>query len=176
MTDNVYGGTFRLFDKILTRYGLTFSFIDTSDLTAVERAFTPQTRLLFLETPTNPVLRVSDIAAAAALAHARGIRVAVDNTFASPCLQRPLGLGADMVVHSTTKYLNGHSDSVGGAVIAARETTSSGCDSSRIRPARSSVPSTAGWSCAAPRPSPSAWRGTRSMAWRSRSSCRRTRK
>ncbi len=121
VTDNVYGGTFRLFDKILTRYGLTFSFIDTSDLTAVERAFTPQTRLLFLETPTNPVLRVSDIAAAAALAHARGIRVAVDNTFASPCLQRPLGLGADMVVHSTTKYLNGHSDSVGGAVIAARE-------------------------------------------------------
>ena len=121
VTDNVYGGTFRLFDKILTRYGLAFSFVDTSNLAAIEHAFTPETRLLFLETPTNPVLRVSDIAAAAELAHARNVRVAVDNTFASPCLQRPLRLGADLVVHSTTKYLNGHSDSVGGVVIATRD-------------------------------------------------------
>jgi cystathionine gamma-lyase/cystathionine beta-lyase/cystathionine gamma-lyase/homocysteine desulfhydrase len=118
VTDNVYGGTFRLFDKVLTRYGLTFSFVDTSKLDAIESAFRPETRLLFLETPTNPVLRLSDIAAAADIAHRHGASVAVDNTFASPSLQRPLDLGADLVVHSTTKYLNGHSDSVGGAVIA----------------------------------------------------------
>jgi cystathionine gamma-lyase/cystathionine beta-lyase/cystathionine gamma-lyase/homocysteine desulfhydrase len=121
VTDNVYGGTFRLFDQILTRYGLTFSFVDTSDLAIVECAFTPKTRLLFLETPTNPVLRVSDIAAVCDLAHSRNVSVVVDNTFASPCLQRPLDLGADLVVHSTTKYLNGHSDSIGGIVIATRE-------------------------------------------------------
>src|SRR5499427_4797326 len=90
VTDNTYGGTFRLFDKVLTRYGLQFTFVDTSDLAATERAFTPKTRLVFVETPTNPVLRLSDIAAISAMAHARGVPVAVDNTFASPCLQRPL--------------------------------------------------------------------------------------
>jgi len=121
VTDNTYGGTFRLFDKVLTRYGLQFSFVDTSDLGATERAFTPKTRLVFVETPTNPVLRLSDIAAIAQMAHARGVPVAVDNTFASPCLQRPIALGADMVVHSTTKYLNGHSDSIGGVVVATRD-------------------------------------------------------
>ena len=121
VTDNTYGGTFRLFDKVLTRYGLTFSFIDTSDHSCLERAFTPRTKLLFIETPTNPVLRITDLAAAVKLAHSRGALVAVDNTFASPCLQRPLEFGADLVVHSTTKYLNGHSDSVGGAVIANRD-------------------------------------------------------
>jgi cystathionine gamma-lyase/cystathionine beta-lyase/cystathionine gamma-lyase/homocysteine desulfhydrase len=121
VTDNVYGGTFRLFDQVLTRYGLTFSFVDTSDLSQLQRAFTSRTRLLFVETPTNPVMRVTDIAQAAELAHARGAVFAVDNTFASPCLQRPLELGADLVVHSTTKYLNGHSDSVGGVVIATRD-------------------------------------------------------
>jgi cystathionine beta-lyase/cystathionine gamma-synthase len=121
VTDNTYGGTYRLFDKVLTRYGITFSFVDTSDLEATERAFTPATKLLFLETPTNPVLRLSDIAALSAMAEARGVTVAVDNTFASPCLQRPLELGAHLVVHSTTKYLNGHSDSLGGVVIAKRD-------------------------------------------------------
>jgi cystathionine beta-lyase/cystathionine gamma-synthase len=121
VTDNTYGGTFRLFDKILTRYGLTFSFVDTSKLAEIERAITPKTRVVFLETPTNPVLRLIDIAAAAKLAHSRGALVVVDNTFASPCLQRPIELGADLVVHSTTKYLNGHSDSVGGVVVATRE-------------------------------------------------------
>jgi cystathionine beta-lyase/cystathionine gamma-synthase len=120
VTDNVYGGTFRLFDKVLTRHGLTFSFVDTSRLEDIAAAFTARTKLLFLETPTNPVLRITDIAAASELAHGRGIPVAVDNTFASPYLQRPLELGADLVVHSTTKYLNGHSDSVGGAVIARK--------------------------------------------------------
>ena len=121
VTDNTYGGTFRLFDKILTRYGLTFSYVDTSDLEVTARAITPATKLVFLETPTNPVMRLSDIAAVAALARRHDARVVVDNTFASPCLQRPIELGADLVVHSTTKYLNGHSDSVGGAVIATRD-------------------------------------------------------
>ena len=121
VTDNTYGGTFRLFDKVLTRYGLQFSFVDTSDLQAVERAMTPATRLVFVETPTNPVLRLTDIAAVVAVAHRHGALVAVDNTFASPVLQRPIALGADLVVHSTTKYLNGHSDSVGGVVIAMRD-------------------------------------------------------
>ena len=121
VTDNTYGGTFRLFDKVLTRYGLTFSFVDTSNLAEIERALTPKTKLLFIETPTNPVLRLTDIKAAAGLAHHHGALVVVDNTFASPCLQRPLELGADLVVHSTTKYLNGHSDSVGGVVVANRD-------------------------------------------------------
>jgi cystathionine gamma-lyase/cystathionine beta-lyase/cystathionine gamma-lyase/homocysteine desulfhydrase len=121
VTDNTYGGTFRLFDKVLTRYGLTFSYVDTSQPAAIAGAFTPKTKLLFLETPTNPVLRITDIAAAVEFAHGRGARVVVDNTFASPCLQRPIELGADLVVHSTTKYLNGHSDSVGGVVIATRD-------------------------------------------------------
>ncbi|HUL72277.1 MAG TPA: PLP-dependent aspartate aminotransferase family protein [Vicinamibacterales bacterium] len=121
VTDNTYGGTFRLFDKVLRRYGFEFSFVDTSDLAATERAFTSRTRLVFIETPTNPVLRLTDIAAVATLAHAHGATLAVDNTFASPCLQRPLALGADLVVHSTTKYLNGHSDSVGGVVVATRD-------------------------------------------------------
>jgi cystathionine gamma-lyase/cystathionine beta-lyase/cystathionine gamma-lyase/homocysteine desulfhydrase len=121
VTDNTYGGTFRLFDKVLRRYGLEFTFVDTSDLTATEQAFTPKTKLVFVETPTNPVLRLTDIAAVSALAKARGATLVVDNTFASPCLQRPIGLGADLVVHSTTKYLNGHSDSVGGVVVAVRD-------------------------------------------------------
>jgi cystathionine beta-lyase/cystathionine gamma-synthase len=121
VTDNTYGGTFRLFDNVLTRYGLTFSFVDTSNLAEIERALTPKTKLLFIETPTNPVLRLTDIAGAATLAHRQGALVVVDNTFASPCLQRPLELGADLVVHSTTKYLNGHSDSVGGVVVANRD-------------------------------------------------------
>jgi cystathionine gamma-lyase/cystathionine beta-lyase/cystathionine gamma-lyase/homocysteine desulfhydrase len=121
VTDNTYGGTFRLFDKVITRYGITFSFVDTSDLAATERAMTPKTRLLFVETPTNPVLRLSDLSALSALARQFGATLAVDNTFASPCLQRPLALGAHLVVHSTTKYLNGHSDSIGGVVVATRD-------------------------------------------------------
>jgi cystathionine beta-lyase/cystathionine gamma-synthase len=121
VTDNTYGGTFRLFDKVLTRYGLQFSYVDTSDLAAVERAMTPRTKLVFIETPTNPVLRLTDIAAVAEIAHRHGAILSVDNTFASPCLQKPLSLGADLVMHSTTKYLNGHSDSIGGVVIAKRD-------------------------------------------------------
>ena len=121
VSDNTYGGTFRLFDKVLRRYNLTFSYVDTSKLDEVERAFTSSTRLLFVETPTNPVMRITDLAAAADLAHRHDVRLVVDNTFASPYIQRPIEFGADLVVHSTTKYLNGHSDSVGGIVVAVRE-------------------------------------------------------
>ena len=121
MSDNVYGGTFRLFDKVLNRFGLTFTQVDTDDLGAVERAFTPSTRMLFVETPSNPVMRLTDLRAVTELAHKHDVRVVVDNTFASPCLQRPIESGADLVTHSTTKYLNGHSDSVGGVVIAQRD-------------------------------------------------------
>jgi cystathionine beta-lyase/cystathionine gamma-synthase len=118
VSDNTYGGTFRLFDKVLKRYQLCFSYVDTSDLAAVERAFTPATRMLFVETPTNPIMRLTDLRAAADLAHRHDVKLVVDNTFASPYVQRPIEFGADLVTHSTTKYLNGHSDSVGGIVIA----------------------------------------------------------
>jgi cystathionine beta-lyase/cystathionine gamma-synthase len=121
VTDNTYGGTFRLFDKVLTRYQLNFSYVDTSRLDQIERAIRSETKMVFVETPTNPVMRLTDIAEVAALTRSKGLRLVVDNTFASPCVQRPIELGADLVVHSTTKYLNGHSDSVGGIVIAARE-------------------------------------------------------
>ncbi len=121
VSDNVYGGTFRLFEQVLSRYQLTFTYVDTADLDATRRAFTPATRLLFVETPSNPIMRITDLAGAAQLAHQHGARLAVDNTFASPCLQRPIEFGADLVMHSTTKYLNGHSDSVGGIVVATRD-------------------------------------------------------
>ncbi len=120
VSENVYGGTYRLFEKVLTRVQLSFSYVDTGDLDALDRAFTPATRLVFVETPSNPVMRLTDLAAAADVAHAHGARLVVDNTFASPFVQRPIALGADLVVHSTTKYLNGHSDSIGGVVITAR--------------------------------------------------------
>jgi cystathionine beta-lyase/cystathionine gamma-synthase len=121
VTDNLYGGTYRLFEHVLRKYQLDFSYADTSNLDEITRAITPTTRLLFLETPTNPSLRLTDIAGASALAHEHGIAVVVDNTFASPYVQRPIDFGADLVIHSTTKFLNGHSDSVGGAVIAVRD-------------------------------------------------------
>ena len=121
VSDNTYGGTFRLFDKVLTRYQLSFSYVDTSDLGAVERAITSATRMLFVETPTNPIMRLTDLRAAADLAHRHNLRLVVDNTFASPYVQRPIEFGADLVMHSTTKYLNGHSDSVGGVVVATRD-------------------------------------------------------
>jgi cystathionine beta-lyase/cystathionine gamma-synthase len=121
VSDNTYGGTFRLFDKVLRRYQLSFTYVDTSNLDDVERAMTPATRMLFVETPTNPVMRITDLRAAAELAHRHGAKLVVDNTFASPYIQRPIELGADLVTHSTTKYLNGHSDSVGGIVVAVRD-------------------------------------------------------
>ena len=117
--NDVYGGTFRLFDKVLRRFGLDFTFADTTDPESVAEALTPSTRLVWLETPTNPFLRVTDIRAVAEIVHAHPNNplLVVDNTFATPYLQRPLELGADIVVHSMTKYLGGHSDVVGGAVI-----------------------------------------------------------
>lgn len=119
--NDLYGGTYRVFTKVFARFGLTFTFVDTTDLKAVEAAFTPKTKLVWLETPSNPLLKITDIRALAALAHKKGAKVVVDNTFASPALQRPLALGADVVVHSTTKYLGGHSDVVGGAILTSDE-------------------------------------------------------
>jgi cystathionine beta-lyase/cystathionine gamma-synthase len=121
VSDNTYGGTFRLFDKVLTRYQLSFTYVDTGDLDATERAFTETTRMLFVETPSNPIMRITDLRVAADLAHRRRARLVVDNTFASPYVQRPIEFGADIVTHSTTKYLNGHSDSVGGIVVSQRD-------------------------------------------------------
>ncbi|MBI4346901.1 MAG: cystathionine gamma-synthase [Elusimicrobia bacterium] len=115
--NDIYGGTYRVFTKVFQRLGLSFSFVNAYDLVALEAAITPKTKLIWLETPTNPLLQVVDIPAVVALAKKHGIRVAVDNTFATPYLQRPLELGADVVVHSTTKYLGGHSDVVGGAIV-----------------------------------------------------------
>ena len=117
----VYGGVYRLFTKVLLRFGLEFSFVDTTSAAEVEKAFKKNTRLLYIETPTNPTMAVSDLREMSRLARARGVPLVVDNTFMSPYLQRPLEFGADMVVHSTTKFLNGHSDSIGGAVILNRQ-------------------------------------------------------
>ncbi len=119
--EDVYGGTFRLFDKVMKRYGLTFSAVDAADLDAVEKSVTPQTRMVWLESPTNPLLRVVDIDAVSGIAHSHGAMVCVDNTFATPYLQQPLRLGADVVVHSSTKYIGGHSDVVGGAIMTNSE-------------------------------------------------------
>jgi len=118
-SDDVYGGTFRLFDKVFRRHGLSFTPVDASDPANVERAMTPRTRMVWLESPTNPMLKIADLAAIAAIARARGATSVVDNTFATPFFQRPLELGIDVVCHSTTKYLNGHSDVVGGAVLTS---------------------------------------------------------
>lgn len=116
---NTYGGTFRLFDKVWKRHGLQFSFVDATSVEAIAAAFTPSTRMVFVETPTNPLMQLTDIAAVVAVAKPRGITVVVDNTFMTPYFQRPLELGADIVFHSVTKYLNGHSDMVGGALLTS---------------------------------------------------------
>jgi len=118
-TEDVYGGTFRLFDKVFRRYGLTFTSVDPTDPDAVAAAMTDRTRLVWLESPTNPLLRIVDIDALSELVHGAGALVAVDSTFASPVLQRPLELGADLVIHSSTKFLGGHSDVLGGAVLTS---------------------------------------------------------
>jgi cystathionine gamma-lyase/cystathionine beta-lyase/cystathionine gamma-lyase/homocysteine desulfhydrase len=117
VSDNTYGGTARLFNRILTNYGITFDYVDTSEPLNVEAAIKPNTKMVFIETPTNPVMVVTDLKEVSEIAHRAGARVVCDNTFMSPYLQRPLEFGVDIVVHSTTKYLNGHSDGVGGVVV-----------------------------------------------------------
>jgi cystathionine beta-lyase/cystathionine gamma-synthase len=120
LSEAVYGGVFRLATQLLVHFGLEFSFVDTSSPDLVHASFRPNTKMLYIETPTNPTMRVTDIAAVAKIASGRSITVVVDNTFLSPYLQRPIELGAHIVVHSMTKYLNGHSDATGGAVVLTR--------------------------------------------------------
>ena len=117
VSDNTYGGTARLFNRILSNYGITFDYVDTSEPLNVEAAIKPNTKMVFIETPTNPIMTVTDLKEVSEIAHRAGARVVCDNTFMSPYLQRPLEFGCDIVVHSTTKYLNGHSDGVGGVVV-----------------------------------------------------------
>jgi len=117
---NVYGGTQRLFNQIIQHYGIEIEYVDTGDLGAVAAAIKPNTKLIHVETPTNPLMSLSDIAGVSAIAHAHGVEVSVDNTFMSPALQSPIALGADIVMHSTTKFLNGHSDGLGGALIGTK--------------------------------------------------------
>ena len=117
--DDLYGGTIRLFDHVLERHDIKISTVDTADLVAIEQAITPTTKLIFIETPTNPMMRVSDIAAVSELAHQHNLLVAVDNTFLSPYYQNPLVLGADIVIHSGTKFLSGHNDTLAGFLVVA---------------------------------------------------------
>ncbi len=119
--DDVYGGTYRLFDKVFAKQGLSFDFVDLTSAGALERALRPETKLVWIETPTNPLLKVIDLEAVSAAAHKKGCLVVCDNTFATPVFQRPLALGCDLVVHSTTKFLNGHSDVVGGVALTSSE-------------------------------------------------------
>ena len=154
---DAYGGTFRLFAKVLERWGLTYTAVDQRDPAAVRDALGEHTKLIWCETPTNPLLAVVDIASLAAVAHEAGAVLAVDNTFASPYLQRPLTLGADVVMHSTTKYLGGHSDVIGGALVVADDTLPTRSRSIRTRWEVWPAHSTPGWYCAASRRSGSAW-------------------
>jgi cystathionine beta-lyase/cystathionine gamma-synthase len=155
-SNNMYGGTFRLFDQVFQGFGLSATYVDTSDPAAVEAAFTPATRLLFVETPTNPLLTITDLAKIADLAKKHGAISACDNTFATPYFQRPLEFGIDVVLHSTTKYLNGHSDMVGGALIVRRDDLAQ-----RLRFLQNAVGAVPGpWDCWL------ALRGTKTLALR----------
>src|SRR5712691_3124024 len=116
--ENMYGGSYRLFSRVLEKFGLKFTYVDTSKVDEVRKAMRPETKIVFLETPTNPMMTITDLGACSEVAHKGGALVVVDNTFCSPYLQRPIELGADIVVHSTTKFLNGHSDSIGGVVVS----------------------------------------------------------
>src|SRR5262245_20278242 len=145
---DLYGGTFRLLERVFKPWGLVARYTDDPMTAGFERIITPATKMVWLETPTNPLLQVLDIAAIAELAHQRGARLAVDNTFASPYLQQPLALGADIVVHSTTKYLGGHSDVVGGALVVADPASPSASPSCRTPPDRPAGRSMPGSPCA----------------------------
>ncbi len=120
-SDNVYGGVPRLFNQVMANFGLEFTYVNTADARAVEKAMRRNTRYVWIETPTNPLMTISDIAAIAEIAHKRGAELVVDNTFMSPYLQQPISLGADMVMHSTTKFLNGHSDGIGGVIVCTKK-------------------------------------------------------
>ncbi len=120
-SDNVYGGVPRLFNQVMANFGLEFTYVNTADARAVENAMRRNTRYVWIETPTNPLMTISDIAAIAEIAHKRGAELVVDNTFMSPYLQQPISLGADMVMHSTTKFLNGHSDGIGGVIVCTKK-------------------------------------------------------
>jgi cystathionine beta-lyase/cystathionine gamma-synthase len=122
-SENMYGGTYRLFENVLVDHGLRFTYVDSSDPANIESAIAPDTKMVYIETPTNPLMRLTDIGAIAEITRARGLTLVVDNTFMSPYFQNPLELGADIVVHSSTKYLNGHSDVVGGVVVTNDEET-----------------------------------------------------
>ena len=117
VADDLYGGSYRLFNDVMPRYGVSFSYVDATQLEEIDKAFTPATKMLWIESPTNPLLRLIDVAACAEIARRHGARLVVDNTFATPYLQNPLALGAHLVVHSTTKYVGGHSDVLGGAIV-----------------------------------------------------------
>lgn len=119
-SDNMYGGTTRLFNQVLSRYGLNFTYVDTSNAENVDRAIRPETKLVHIETPTNPMMALTDIRAVAEICHRHGTELSVDNTFMSPYFQRPIEFGADIVMHSTTKFLNGHSDGLGGVLVATK--------------------------------------------------------
>ena len=144
MANDVYGGTYRQFARVHQPWGLQFDPVDLSDLDAVDGAWRDGTRMLWIETPTNPLMSIFDIAALSELAHDRGALVVVDNTFATPYLQQPLTLGADVVVHSTTKYIGGHSDVVGGAVVPTTTSSPSASGSCRTPSAASRARGTPG--------------------------------
>ena len=126
VSDNTYGGTFRLFERVRRKFGLDFTYVDTSKPELVEPAITANTKYLFIETPTNPMLSITDIQCVSAIAHRKNVKVIVDNTFASPYIQRPLTMGADIVVHSTTKFLNGTATASAGSSSSSIRTTSTG--------------------------------------------------
>jgi cystathionine gamma-lyase len=161
MSQNVYGGTYRIAKMIWEGYGLRFSFVDTTDVRRIEEALLPSTRMLFIETPTNPTIEISDLAACASLARSRGLLSVADNTFATPYLQQPLSFGIDIVVHSLTKYLNGHSDMIGGLVV-----TSNAAVTERLRFMQKAVGGILGpfdaWLCL---------RGTKTLAVRMKQHC-----
>jgi cystathionine gamma-lyase len=151
--DDMYGGTYRLFERVRRHSaGLDFTYVDLTDPLALANALRPDTKMVWVETPTNPMLKLADLHAIATLCHERGILSVCDNTFASPIVQRPLELGIDIVVHSTTKYMNGHSDVIGGVAVVGTQARHQRCAnawaSSRMRSARSRARSTASWCCA----------------------------
>ena len=146
--NDLYGGVPRLFNQVLANFGMQFTYVDTSDAKNVDRAIRKNTRMVYVETPTNPLMSLSDIAAVSQVCRRRKVELVVDNTFMSPYFQQPIALGADMVVHSTTKFLNGHSDGLGGVVVCTNQSRPTNLLSCRKLRERFSLRSSAGWFCA----------------------------